>query len=208
MIHLLLWQTSSPDTSRKGFSMIVVSVSNEPASYRIPILLLQSHCWKGTPGLAAHKGFTFKMPLPCNCRRSYRDCCHTRWSRVRSRRRWSRVCTRTCSCPGQCSCKLPHFCMACGECSSSDLQRYQELGEQVFDRWEKIHIQKGCSQEKKTEFPMKHFGLVSMGIVEIVIWVIISHNQITIYHLSSEFWKSWQKYNFLSDLVYCPFLWT
>lgn len=175
--------------------MGVVSVSNEPVSYRIPIMLLQNHFWKGTPGLASHKGFTFKMPLPCNCRHSCRDCCRTRWSRARSRCRWSRVCTHTCSCPGQCSCKLLHFCMACGECSSSDLQRYQELGEHVFDSWEKIHkyiqktykdIQKGCSTEKKTGFPMKHFILLSMGTLEIVIQVIIK--SLSDYHLSLELW--------------------
>lgn len=86
--------------------------------------------------------------------------------------------------------------MACGECSSSDLQRYQELGEHVFDSWEKIYkniqkiykaVQKGCSPEKNTGFPMKHLILLSTGTLEVVIQVIISHYQTTIYHLSSEF---------------------
>lgn len=62
MIHLLLWQTSSPDTSRKGFTMIVASVSNEPASYQIPIMLLQNRFWKGTPGLLHAEALLWKCP--------------------------------------------------------------------------------------------------------------------------------------------------
>lgn len=38
----------------------------------------------------------------------------------------------------------------------------------LTDKHTKICIQKGCSQEKKTDFPMKHFILLSMGILEIV----------------------------------------
>lgn len=57
----------------------------------------------------------------------------------------------TYSCPGQCSCKLLHFCMVCGECSSSDLQRYQVLEERVFDSWQKTFIQKHHQQRVLNE---------------------------------------------------------
>lgn len=55
------------------------------------------------------------------------------------------------SCPGQCSYKLLRFCMVCGECSSSDLQRYQEL-EKTSLTAGKRHSYKNALVNKKDFF--------------------------------------------------------
>lgn len=84
----------------------------------------------------------------------------------------------TYSCLGQCSCKLLRFCMVCDECSSSGLQRYQELEKTSLIAGKRHSYRNAVVNKKKTELSRNYFVLLSVGILEMIIQAIISNNQV------------------------------